>query len=250
MQRLCLLAFACFFSAMAWGQDTAELNQCTSIKENARRLRCFDKAAAAFIEAERQRQIKEEVDRRVRDIEVAARLEAAEKEAKGKAAVDAALEAKTRAEEVAALKAKQQRFAATANDALRALRRLTTRIETGISYRDYSPALSEAKLEVRTFADGAHASTNPELTERLGIAIAHFDLAHVVWQERFRSYGRPLDLLYDQNLSQRLAAAYPAMDSAKDSSTGRLLIQAAVTVIFKSAAQEVDAAASIIRKFE
>jgi len=251
MQRLSLLACACLFPALTWSQDLADLNQCTTIKESARRLRCYDKAAANLIEADRQRQIREEVERRVRDIEAAARSEAMEKAAKEKAAADAAaIEAKSRAEEAAALKAKQQRFAAAANDALRALRRLTTRIETGISYRDYAPALSEAKLEIRTFADGEHASANQEFTERLNIAIAHFELAHLVWQERFRSYGRPLDLLYDQNLSHRLLATYPAMSGAKDSSSGRVLIQAAVAVIWKYGAEEVDAATSIIRKLE
>ena len=42
-------------------------------------------------------------------------------------------------------------YAQSAKDAVRALQKFQARIEVGISYRDYAPALGDVKFEVNQF---------------------------------------------------------------------------------------------------
>jgi len=75
--------------------------------------------------------------------------------------------------------------AQSANDALVALKMLETRCETGISYRDYSAALAEAKFPVRLFIESGQAEGQPQVIDALNRAIEHYEFAGRLWNARF-----------------------------------------------------------------
>ena len=56
-------------------------------------------------------------------------------------------------------------FGQSAKDAIRALKKLEARVEAGISYKDYAPALGDAKFEVNLFLESPEAKEMPRLSE-------------------------------------------------------------------------------------
>lgn len=75
--------------------------------------------------------------------------------------------------------------AQTADEAITALKMLETRCETGISYQDYSGALAEAKLPVRLFIERGGIAGQPQIAERMGIAVEHYEIAGRFWSAKF-----------------------------------------------------------------
>jgi hypothetical protein len=72
--------------------------------------------------------------------------------------------------------------AQSAKEAVRALQKLQARIEIGISYRDYSPALGDAKFEVNLYMQGREAKTKLELATSLSKVIDLYQAALDVWK--------------------------------------------------------------------
>jgi len=70
----------------------------------------------------------------------------------------------------------------TAKDAIMALKKLDARVETGISYKDYAPALGEAKFPVNLFLESSKAKENPELTVHIRKAIRYFQTPNLIWE--------------------------------------------------------------------
>jgi len=75
--------------------------------------------------------------------------------------------------------------AQSASDALVALQKLQTRCETGISYRDYSSALADAKFPVRQFIESENAASHPELVAVFSKAVEHYEFAGALWNAKF-----------------------------------------------------------------
>lgn len=80
-----------------------------------------------------------------------------------------------------------------AMSAVKALKRLEARTQVGISYREYGPALGEAKAEVNLFLESPEAAKMPELTTSISKAMNHYKTAMKVWRRRIR-YGDLLRL--------------------------------------------------------
>lgn len=133
--------------------------------------------------------------------------------------------------------------AASATAALRAIKRLQTQVQTGISYQDYGRAVADARFEVRQFNEGAAARNQPDLARRLDAIIEHYVTANVVWRQRFGG-SRVSDLLWDDEMANRLQGRYPQIAALKDKSLNRIIIVAAVTVIWAAAAEEIQRASA------
>ncbi len=234
MKIYLILLSALIVAIPAKAQDLGSLKQCPPIKDSMKRLKCFDLAARNLAEWERQRDIDALATIKATELDAAARAKLAEGAAAAKAE--------------AAVKAKQEQFISESNNALRAVRKLVTRVQTGISYRDYPAALSDAKLEVNSFSDGAFSGMNKEFSGHLLASIVHFEKALTVWRKRFSGGGILWDVLWDKDpLTQNLVNEYAGMDRARDK-WGKIPIQAAVSVIWSEAADRAESAAAVLRK--
>ena len=76
-------------------------------------------------------------------------------------------------------------IADSAKEAVRALKKLEARCQTGISYKDYAPALGDAKFEVNLFIEGREATKKPELTRMISQTMKDYEMAQTVWAKKF-----------------------------------------------------------------
>jgi hypothetical protein len=72
-------------------------------------------------------------------------------------------------------------YAQSGKEAVRALQKLQTRVEVGISYRDYAPALGDAKFEVDLFLKSPEAKEKEKLASRIERVMLDHRLALSVW---------------------------------------------------------------------
>jgi hypothetical protein len=73
--------------------------------------------------------------------------------------------------------------------ALNSLKKLDVKVKTGISYVNYSPALAEAKFDVKLFSETDAAKNHPEIMGNFLEAIKHYDRAHELWAHNFEGNG-------------------------------------------------------------
>lgn len=76
-------------------------------------------------------------------------------------------------------------FGQSAKDAIMALKKLEARVEIGISYKDYGPALGETKFPVNLFLESSEAKEKPELAIHIENAIQYFEIANFIWEYKF-----------------------------------------------------------------
>lgn len=79
-----------------------------------------------------------------------------------------------------------------AMSAIRALKKMKARVSSGISYREYSSPLAEARYEVDQFLQSPASSMIPDVTKNISDAIDHYVFSGRVWAVKFAG-GRPLD---------------------------------------------------------
>jgi hypothetical protein len=73
-------------------------------------------------------------------------------------------------------------MAASAQEALTALKKLQSRCEIGISYRDYSGALADANYEVKEYKNSDAARQNQELKYIIAMALGDYIIAENIWE--------------------------------------------------------------------
>ncbi len=73
-------------------------------------------------------------------------------------------------------------YAQLAKDPVRTLQRLQARVEAGISYLDYAPAVGDVKLEVNLFLQSPEAKENTELAWSVKLSMSVYELALSTWQ--------------------------------------------------------------------
>lgn len=100
-------------------------------------------------------------------------------------------------------------FAQSAKEAVMALKKLQARCETGISYREYSPALGEAKYAVNLFAESEEAKESPKLKDSILNAITHYEFANIVWKHKFSSRSLTYSIDADSNAGRAIEELYP-----------------------------------------
>ena len=85
-------------------------------------------------------------------------------------------------------------FAQSAKEAVMALKKMEARVQSGISYRDYSSALGEAKFPVNMFIESADAKKYPELAGSIQTVMKHYEYTGDIWNEKMAR--RPVTNMY------------------------------------------------------
>ncbi|HRY37298.1 MAG TPA: hypothetical protein P5347_01135 [Smithellaceae bacterium] len=75
-------------------------------------------------------------------------------------------------------------FAQTAKEAIFGLKKLQARCQIGISYKDYSSAVADAKFPVNLFIESADAEKFPDLKAAINKAMEHYETANLFWNRR------------------------------------------------------------------
>lgn len=73
----------------------------------------------------------------------------------------------------------------SATEAVRSLKKLEARVQVGISYRDYAPALGDTKFEVNLFMEGLDAKKKVKLAESIARVMIHYQYAGSTWNFGF-----------------------------------------------------------------
>lgn len=102
-------------------------------------------------------------------------------------------------------------FAQSAKDALKALKRLEARCESGISYKEYSPALGDAQFEVNLYLESKEAKDNPKLAMIINGIMFDYKWAKLAWDEKFSKKPLMNSIMIDSSLAQSLIKIYPDM---------------------------------------
>lgn len=107
------------------------------------------------------------------------------------------------------------------NEVYRALKKIEAKCQIGIAYKDYAPALGDAKLELNLFLDSNKATEKPEFTQLIVDVMKNYQDAQVVWSMKF-SDGRPRNYILSKELNYEvLLYRYP--DSKKPIRDGGIL---------------------------
>lgn len=151
-------------------------------------------------------------------------------------------------------------FSQSAKDALKALKKLEAKTQVGISYRDYSPALGDAKYEVNLYIEGDEKYKNKEFKSAIIEAMNLYEYANTIWFAKFtREASHGFIIIDDPALSTSKMIAddyfsrYP--EDRKDESEGGVLsnelggkmhVGVAVGKIWGRASKELDKASKLL----
>lgn len=139
-----------------------------------------------------------------------------------------------------------------AEDAVMALKKLDARTDVGISYKQYSPALGEAKFSVNVYLESKEAMSNQELKDAIIKAIRCFDDAKDYWEFQIKSDG--IIGMWPDTLKR-----YPeAEKSIRNGGASvnrwpfgrRLHVEALLPIVWKHASIELDRATAILKKID
>lgn len=143
-------------------------------------------------------------------------------------------------------------FADSAKDALRALKKLEARCSAGVSYRDYAPALGDAKFEVDLYLSSEEAKENEELRKSIDNIMKHYLLAGNVWREKFNSGGRPVSFIYARDtIARDVIYNYPNGTSllVDDFMQGKIVyIDQAIGLVWETARKNIEEAMPLLAK--
>jgi len=144
-------------------------------------------------------------------------------------------------------------FGQPAKEAVRALKDIQIRCEMGILYKDYSPALSKAKIPVSLYLESAEAKNTPTLSEALKMAITHYDNAQKIWDAKYSPDKKVYNYIcstFNPTLYDRMTRVYPDIKVTENSllitSIPCFNIDEAVQLIWSKAAGETGKAADLL----
>jgi hypothetical protein len=225
--RLAIAAIICIGLALpAWAENVSGSVNCADIKDTVKRLECYDSQPKKGVKRSNKKEAANDEKR------VAAELAIQERD---KLKIEA---------DRASAKAEQELAKAevAAKDALKSVRRLQAKVQTGISYRDYSPALADAKLEVTMFVESSSGKKLPEVAKLLSRAIGHYDIANSLWKIKFTERYA---WLTDKDVTKTLMAMYPEIAASKEERVN-LHIEESVMMIWKAASKDIDEATKLL----
>ncbi len=137
-------------------------------------------------------------------------------------------------------------FGQSAKDAVKALKKLEAKTETGINYKDFATALADTKVEVESFVNSKQAKRNPELSECLNKTLEHYMLTNKIMNERIQNLrmARETGNKYAEidsdvidigsPLGKMLMRQYPRIKPHK----GKYFIEILIPEIWKEASKE------------
>jgi len=139
----------------------------------------------------------------------------------------------------------------SSKDSYRALKKLEAKIQAGISYKEYGPALGDAKLEVNLFSESPEAKEKSRLNEIFNKSMSHYEEAGMVWRYQFAASRLPSCMVpseqggNDSPLIQQILRSYP-MARSKVDSMGRLSYSDAIKAIWQEASEELKKASKLL----
>ena len=127
--------------------------------------------------------------------------------------------------------------AQSAKEAILALKKIEASCQSGISYMDYGPAVSDAKAPLNSFAGSEQAKKSPELTDSLNKVMSHYEYAGKIWQLRFNPFFQGYGIIeVNSSLGQEISASYPKA-SAKDE---KYIVEEILPVVWQAAAKDLE----------
>lgn len=139
-------------------------------------------------------------------------------------------------------------------EAVNALKKLQARTQVGITYKDYAPALGEAKFALNLFVESSQSKDFPELVQILNSAFETFKMAGEVWDDKFNSSRRSTTELTFKSYYPALFSKYP--DADKSMTEGGIMfrydnkeyinIGTCVSFLFSKANEDIQKASAMI----
>ena len=231
-----ILLFLLFFiNSTAHAQTLDEINLCTEQKVAAKRLNCFDSLVIKVNKEFRDKtnREREEAERKVvRDREEAEKKAVRDRE-------EAERQVKQKEDDLK--KAENEKILSSARRMLSALKRLETRVETGVSYRDYPSIVSDADFEVKQFSN-EFGPRLPDVGLNALKAMSDYQYVLAVWRMKFNqsspSGRRPNEWVHEQSQIQAVLSAYPSAYSAR-LSDGTLSIDRVLSIVWAEGSKKI-----------
>jgi hypothetical protein len=134
-------------------------------------------------------------------------------------------------------------FAQSAKEAIMALKTLQMKCETGILYNDYIPALIEAKTPVMAYIESTASKNEPEFSEALGSALAHYELAGKIFEYMFNA-GAGQHFVSTQNptLFHKIRQTYPELHIFEQKDESGFSYAEAIQIMWTRAASQIESA--------
>lgn len=143
-------------------------------------------------------------------------------------------------------------FAQSAKEAVLGLKKLHARCQAGISYRDYSNAVADAKFPVNLFMESEDAKKFPDLADSVKAVMKHYEYAGYIWDNQMSVISR-LDafssrglIATDSALGKEFNNLYPGTPETK----GYYYVPLALSNIWGKAAQELENTTKLYAKTE
>ena len=139
-------------------------------------------------------------------------------------------------------------------DAVDAMKKLQAKTQVGIAYKDYSPALADAKFALNLYTESAQSKEFPELSQSLNSAFETFKMAGDVWSDKFS--GSSVSKFSYKTNHPTVFLKFP--DAAQDYSKGGVIISeqdggafsidTMISFLFSKANEEVQKASAMIAR--
>jgi hypothetical protein len=131
-------------------------------------------------------------------------------------------------------------YGQSAKDAIKALKKIEARTETGITKKDYSAALADTKVEVNLFLESKAGKKNPQLTDHIKKALYLFEIANTIWGEKFTPYATRYEQIgavaVDSDYGKLIRKLYP---KARTSKPGEYIVDIVLSDIWADASKEI-----------
>ena len=133
-----------------------------------------------------------------------------------------------------------EKITSAAKEPMKALRKLQSRVQTGISYKEYPSAVSDAKYEVTSYVR-EYGEKTPSYSKYLNDALTKYNDAVTAWNYKFES-GRVEQLIWSIGTVNAFKHKYPELSAAE--TTGGLRIDSVLQILWGLASNDIDSAQS------
>ena len=145
-------------------------------------------------------------------------------------------------------------YADSAKDAYMGLKKLQARCDAGISYRDYSNALADAKFPVNLYLESVEAKKSPELTESISKVMKHYEYAGNVWNMKMKA---PSDDMLHQGwiwdkkpIAREIKDLYPNVTPPSGWLVKYYSVDLVLSAIWEAASKELENTTKLCAKVE
>ncbi|HVN71520.1 MAG TPA: hypothetical protein VMU10_05825, partial [Desulfomonilia bacterium] len=134
-------------------------------------------------------------------------------------------------------------FGQSAKEALAAIKKLQIKCESGILYKDYSPALNEAKSPVMLYLENPASKNAPAFSQALSNALGHYELANEVFVYMFKGgMGKHFESTQNPALFEKIRQAYPELHIYGQRDGSGFSCAEAIQLMWTKAASEIEKA--------